>query len=561
MTIFRTARQSLTATLAGWMLLFSGQIFASPGEVSNVHVVPAPLLLEYGSGRFGVEQGLNIFVKDKSGPAFTAAELLREKIATSTGLDVEIKHSIPSKAIPNSIQLLATDTDDSLGDEGYTINVTSRGIIARAPKAAGLLYAAETIRQLFPAELESKAQVPGLKLSIPALTIIDKPRFKWRGCMLDCSRHFMEKEFIFHYLQVLAYYKINVFHWHLTDDQGWRLEIRKYPRLTEFGAWRKGENGAPFEDGKTYGGFYTQEDVRDVIAFARKLNIRVIPEIEMPGHSSAAIASYPYLSCNEDMTEVRTEWGIEKTILCAGKESVFEFEENVLAEVAELFPDEYVHIGGDEALKDKWKQCPRCQARIKEEGLKDEQELQSYFVKRIEKILNKHGKKMIGWDEIYQGGLSSTAVVQYWNHDDYFRGAIANGNHVVTSPTKFAYFDYPESENTDKPKWMRVTPLSKVYSFDPIIEGVEPWQEHLVLGGEAPLWTEHAPQERVEFQILPRLAAFSEVLWSRRGPKDYEDFLNRLDANYLRLDVMGIKYNPFEKENRGKPETAVTPAP
>ena len=515
----------------------------------SVSVIPQPLLLEYTDGEFVVEPDLKIFVKDKSPVAQAAAQLLSDKISATTGHAVKIEHSEPKKEVRNAIQLLTSSTDAALGDEGYTVSVTTNGIIARAPKPAGLLYAAETIRQLFPPELELKSRTGTSPLSIPALTIIDKPRFSWRGCMLDCSRHFMEKDFIFHYLDILAYYKMNVFHWHLTDDQGWRLEIKKYPRLTEFGAWRQ-------EDGKRYGGFYTQEDAKEVIAYAKKLNIRVVPEIEMPGHSSAAIASYPYLSCFENVKEVPSQWGIERTIMCAGKESVFEFEENVLAEVAALFPDDYVHIGGDEAPKNNWKECPKCQERIKSEGLKDENELQSYFIKRIEKVLAKHGKKMIGWDEIYEGGLSPTAIVQYWNHDQYFRGAIENGNRVITSPTKFAYFDYPEFPDPEKPKWMRILPVSTVYSFDPIIEGVQPWQEHLVLGGEAPLWTERAPQPRVEHQLLPRLTAFSEVLWSRRGPKDYSDFLKRLDANYLRLDAMGIKYNPHEKENRGKEQPA-----
>ncbi|MEO8377573.1 MAG: beta-N-acetylhexosaminidase [Candidatus Sumerlaeota bacterium] len=555
MTI-RTIAKQITSLMAAaaFVILFSAA--SADEQAHGVAVIPQPLMLEYGNGEFAVEPGLKIYAPDKSPIVQAAAKLLAEKIADTTGSQVLIKGASPKRPFRNSIQLLLTGTDPALADEGYTISVTTDCIIARAAEPAGLLYAAETIRQLFPAGLESKSRVQNIELKIPALTIIDKPRFSWRSTMLDCSRNFMSKEFIFHYLDILAYYKMNVFHWHLTDDQGWRIEIKKYPRLTEFGAWRgEGENRT--------GGFYTQEDVKEIVAYAKKLNIRVVPEIEMPGHSTAAIASYPYLSCTGEQIPVRTTSGIEKTIMCAGKESTFEFEENVLAEVAAIFPDQYVHIGGDEAPKDRWKECPLCQARIKSEGLKDEKELQSYFIKRIEKILAKHGKKMIGWDEIYEGGLSPTAVLQYWNHDDNFRGAIANGNYVITSPTRFTYLDYPEIYNPETPKFMKILPVSKVYSFDPIIEGVEPWQEHLVLGGDAPLWTERVPEAKVEYKLLPRLAAFSEVLWSRRGPRDYNEFLKRLDANYSRLDAMGIQYSTFEKDTRGQEAepAAATPMP
>jgi hexosaminidase len=346
----------------------------------------------------------------------------------------------------------------------------------------------------------------------------------------------MSKEFIKRYIDLLAYHKMNVFHWHLTEDQGWRIEIKKYPKLTQIGAWRG-------PDDERYGGLYTQDDVREIVAYARSHYVTIVPEIELPGHCTAALAAYPELSCTGGPFEVSRRWGIHKEIYCAGNDETFAFLEGVLSEVIELFPSEYVHIGGDEVPKDRWKGCPKCQARIKAEGLAGEDELQSYFIRRIEKYLNSRGRRLIGWDEILEGGLAPHATVQSWRGMDGAIAAARAGHDVIVSPTSHCYLNFPQEPDPSAPEWMGLIALEQIYSFEPTPPELTAEQARHVLGGEGNVWTEYAPQERVDYQAFPRLCALAEVLWSPKGQRDWDDFQERMTVHYRRLDALGVQYH------------------
>jgi len=384
-------------------------------------------------------------------------------------------------------------------------------------------------------------------LSLPQVHIVDKPRFRWRGVHLDSSRHFFPKEWVKRLIDLAAYYKLNTFHWHLTDDQGWRLEIKKYPRLTEVGAWRR----ETMEDGEPYGGFYTQEEVKEIVDYARRRFITIVPEVEMPGHCLAALAAYPELSCTGGPFKVGTEWGVMNDVFCAGSEETFAFLENVLAEVIELFPGEFIHIGGDEVPKLRWKNCLRCQARIKAEGLKDESELQSYFIKRIEAFLNSRGRRLIGWDEILEGGLAPRATVMSWRGVTGGIEAARSGHDVVMTPTSHCYFDYYQGR-VDEPKAIGgFLPVDKVYSYEPIPAGLKPEEAAHILGAQANLWTEYiATPEHAEYMLFPRLWALAEVVWSPKE-KNWADFENRLRAHYDRLALRGVNYRVPPPEGIG----------
>ena len=399
-------------------------------------------------GTFQLNSLTKIFYKQD---AKDIAEYLDEIIKPSTGFDLKLKEW-DGKVSDNSIIISISNSDNDFGKEGYTLVVSANNVMIEATELNGLFYGVQTLRQLLPAEIESKVKVRNVEWIIPCLVVLDKPEFSWRGLNLDCCRHFMSKEFIKRYIDLLAYHKFNVLHWHLTEDQAWRIEIKKYPELTNKGAWRK------YDDGTVYGGFYTQEDIKEVVEYAASRFITVVPEIEMPGHSTAAISSYPEISCTGGPFEVGTLWGIYYDVYCAGNEKTFQFLEDVISEVVELFPSKYIHIGGDEVPKRRWENCPKCQERIKSENLKDEHELQSYFIKRIEKFINSKGKQIIGWDEILEGGLAPEATVQSWRGVQGAIDAAKLGHDVIVSPTSHCYFDYP----------VDVTDMEKVYLFDPV---------------------------------------------------------------------------------------------
>lgn len=482
---------------------------------AQINVIPKPQKVELLYGNFILTPETKIF--------FTS-ETKEIKDCFNSYLKSEFGFELDSTELPHkykSVQLLVDPVaGTNLNPEGYYLLIDEQGIVIRANKTNGLFYGIQTLKQLIQTDKKTR------EIKIPSVEIYDYPKFKWRGLNLDCCRHFMSKDFIKRYIDLLAFQKMNVLHWHLTEDQGWRIEIKKYPELTKIGAFRK------YDDGTVYGGFYTQEDIREIVNYAESRFVTIVPEIEMPGHSTAAIATYPELSCTGGPFEVGTLWGIYKDIYCAGNEKTFEFIKDVLSEVIELFPSKYIHIGGDEAPKDRWQNCSKCQQRIKDEGLADEHELQSYFIKRIESFLNSKGREIIGWDEILEGGLAPGATVQSWRGT---KGAIdaAKMNHnVIVSPTSHCYFDYP-IETTDVPK---------VYSFNPIPDELTEEEAKHVLGSEGNMWTEYAPQHLVDYRLFPRLTALAEILWTYPIKRNYDEFAYRLQKFYDQLDNMDVNY-------------------
>ena len=498
------------------LLLFATAMFGCGDTLPTlvhsapVNIIPQPVSVERLAGNVTVDEDFIIY---QSGAAREAFDLQRW-LSENRGLDLEITQELADR------KHIILKTSDELGEgESYSLVAQNDAIVIEAESSRGLIHGIQTLKQLFSTD-------PVHGNVIPEVFIEDEPRFQHRGMLLDCCRHFMDKDFVKRYIDLLAYHKMNVLHWHLTEDQGWRIEIKKYPQLTEVGAWRYGDDGTP------YGGFYTQDDIREIVKYAEDQHITVIPEIELPGHSSAAISAYPWLSCTQEQIPVETEWGVFKDIYCAGNDSTLTFLKDVLTEVMELFPSEYIHIGGDEAPKYRWENCGKCQNRIKTMGLHDEHELQSWFIEDVGKFLEENGRKLIGWDEILEGGLPQGAAVQSWRG---FQGGIdaANAGHeVVMSPTSHCYFDYG-LESTD---------MEEVYNFDPIPEGLDEDKQHFVIGGECNMWTEHAPQETIDSKVFPRILALSEVLWSYPAERDYAEFQGRVNHHLVRLDAMGVEH-------------------
>jgi len=512
----------------------------------EVCIVPKPVQVSPSDGTFELTPSTRILISEDTR---ATGHYLKDLLQASTGYPLTVTDT-PNVDIPrDSILLTTSNAEPSLGNEGYDLTIVPGTVVVHAPRPAGIFYAIQTFRQLLPAEIESRKRVAGIPWRVPAVTVKDQPRFPWRGMMLDVGRHIFPMTFIKRFIDLMAMHKMNVFHWHLTEDQGWRIEIRKYPRLTETGAWRDA-SPLPGEmetlDGKRYGGFYTQEQIREIVAYAANQFITILPEIEMPGHTVAALASYPELGCTGGPYAVRTSWGIAEDVFCAGNEQTFAFLEDVLGELLDLFPGEFIHIGGDECPKEHWKYCPKCQTFIQEHGLKDEQQLQSYFVQRIERFLNAQGRRMIGWDEILEGGLAPNATVMSWRGMEGGLKAIQAGHDVVMSPTSHCYLDYPQSLEPDKkvPGWMNYTPLEKAYEFEPVPTGFSPEQAAHVLGVQANLWTEFVPSEqRAEYMAYPRASALAEVMWSAPDSRDFQDFSWRLKKGLLpHLEALGVNF-------------------
>jgi hexosaminidase len=468
-----------------------------------------------------------------------AADLLQESIGA--GLQVA---SDPAGAAPGgAIALLLSPEVEAT--EGYRLRVTSGSIVIDASTHAGLFYGLQTLRQLLP---DDGASATAGTWEVPVVTIEDEPRFSYRGMHLDVGRHFFPVSFIKRYIDLLAMYKMNTFHWHLTEDQGWRIEIKKYPRLTEVGSRRAEtileKNFDPYiGDGIPYGGYYTQDEIREVLAYARTRYVTVIPEIELPGHSTAALAAYPELACTDGPFEVSTRWGVQEDIYCP-KEETFAFLEDVLREVMELFPSRYIHIGGDEAPKRRWEESEVAQAVIRREGLADEHELQSYFIKRIETFLLAHDRRLIGWDEILEGGLAPQATVMSWRGMAGGIEAARQGHDVIMTPTSHAYFDYYQGARAYEPLAIGgFTPLEKVYEFEPVPEELTPQEAQHVLGAQGNVWTEYIKTtDYVEYMAVPRMLALAEVVWSPKDARDWQRFAAALPARLSRLDAMGVNY-------------------
>lgn len=543
----------LITTIISTLILSCSNPYKDKVNTSDDYqVIPQPKSLKIANGRFLVDDKTTIsYVGDLQKEASYLAELL----STISGEKASLISD--KKKTKGNVLLELNDSIDA--PEEYRLTITYDKIHLAGKSAKGVFYGIQTLSQLL--SNDSPANKPDSTLTIPAVNITDEPRFEYRGMMLDVCRHFFPVDFVKKYIDILALHKMNTFHWHLTDDQGWRIEIKQYPRLTEIGAYRNGTITGHYpgdgNDQERYGGFYTQDDIKDIVAYAADRHITVIPEIELPGHSSAAIAAYPYLSCfPEEPTKIPNDmmsikgrkiqksgtpkivqetWGVMDDVYCAGKETTFEFLENVLTEVIALFPSEYIHIGGDECPKGNWERCPSCQKRIKELGLEDEHELQSYFVHRIEKFLNSKGKNIIGWDEITEGGLSPTATVMYWRGwlKDEPKKVAKQGNDIIMTPTGYSYFDAYQVDKEDQDK----EPLAiggfisvpKVYSFEPISENITAPRQKQFLGAQANLWTEYiATEDHAEYMVLPRMAALSEVIWSPKESKDWTDFQKRL---------------------------------
>lgn len=520
----------------------------SPDSVRNTkadyQIVPLPRQIMNLSqdAFFELNKSTKIVYQENNEESYRLASFLAAYIKECIDIDLQLTAKTEET---NAIQL-HIDTTLSKNKEYYKLLVTTDNISIKAADANGIFYGIQTLRKSLPLSKSSK-------VSFPVVEIEDYPRFLHRGVSLDVSRHFYSTEFIKKYIDVLALFNMNVFHWHLTDDQGWRIEIKKYPNLTKIGSQRSEtavDRHSEEYDGKPYGGFYTQEEIKEVVEYARQRYINIIPEIDIPRHTLAVLASYPELGCTGGPYQVGRGWGIFEDVLCAGNDSVFTFLDDVFTEVAELFPAKYIHIGGDECLKNRWMNCPKCQERIKALGLTAKkaapvgEQLQSYFIHRVEEMINKKGKSIIGWDEILEGGIAPNATIMSWRGTDGGIYAANKGHDVIMTPESHLYLDYYQSPDVDNEPYTFgwLTDLEKVYSFDPIPAELEKDQQKHILGGQVNVWTEYMPTgKNVEYMLLPRMAALAEVLWSYPQEKDYNSFVARMYRQSLLLDKLGYE--------------------
>ncbi len=507
----------------------------------RISIIPKPVSVRSHKGDFQITQETTIVHEDSQldFPAQYASTLWQQYLG--------YPFAVGKESSDNTIVLeINEEFDSTIGDEGYRLNINQNQVVLSANTYGGILYGIQTINQLLSTNPDG---------NLPCLSMEDYPRFGHRGMHLDVSRHFMPIELIYKLMDYLAMHKMNIFHWHLVDDQGWRLEIKKYPKLTEIGAWRVDMEDLdwdarptrkPQKGDKLYGGFYTQDEVRAVVTYAAERNITIVPEIEMPAHVMSALSAYPEYSCNGIDLGVPSGgvWPITQ-IYCAGNDETFQFLEDVLSEVMELFPSPYIHIGGDEADKSEWAKCPKCQKRIADEELKDVDELQSYFIKRIEKFLNSHNRTIIGWDEILEGGLAPHAVVMSWRGEEGGIEAARHGNRAIMTPGDYCYFNFYQGDPAVEPRAMGgYTSLKKVYGYDPIPAGLTDEQEKLIMGAQGNHWAEFIlTPEHVEYMAFPRLAALSEVLWSPKKHRDWGNFSKRMEDQYKRYDKLGINYS------------------
>jgi hexosaminidase len=551
----------LVAALFSVCLLLAMSLpLAAQQAAEGIALIPEPVSLQRGTGTFVLSSATSIQLpgKPEKDPArLKIAQYLRDEIRPATGLDLKISREASSAGI----QLLLNNKPDAqLGAEGYQLEVSPEKVLIRANHTSGLFYGVQSLLQLLPKEIESKALISHVKWEIPAVSVIDYPRFAWRGAMLDVSRHFFNKEEVKDFIDQIARYKFNRFHWHLTDDNGWRIEIKSLPRLTEVGAWRVERHGQfgsrrDPEAGEpaTYGGFYTQEDIREVVQYAKERYIEILPEIDVPGHSMAALAAYPELSVSRDPhimvnpgTKFATWHGNHQftmhidNILNPTDEKVYQFLDKVFGEVATLFPFDYIHMGGDEAYHGYWERDTDVQAFMKKNKIKDSKELQSYFVKRVNKIIRSKGKKMIGWDEIMDGGLAQGAAVMSWRGTKGGIEASKLKAPVVMSPAPMAYLDLYQGDPSSEPPTYSMARLRDSYSWDPLADGVD---STYVLGGQGNIWTEHIPNTaQIQYMAYPRAFALAELYWSPRHKKDWNRFVPKVEQHFARFDQAGMNY-------------------
>ena len=537
------------------IVFFSVLVFLScSGPVETVHIIPQPVKLDYTGGIYRMDGPVEIHYAAYN-PGLEGVAAYLSAFLQRAGIEHIVEGFSEDQAPIRGI-VLRTDYETD-NPEAYRLYIGRRGIQITGGSPQGVFYGIQSLRQMLPPGIENP-ELAGthLPLTLPRLMIEDYPAFPYRGMHLDVARHFFPVSFIKKYIDLMALHKMNNFHWHLTEDQGWRVEIKKYPLLTEVGAWREetlvGHGGRPpfVYDGVPYGGFYTQDEIREVLAYAAERYVNVIPEIEMPGHATAALAAYPHLGCTGGPYEVITRWGVFPDVFCAGNDAVFYFLEDVLTEVAELFPSRFIHIGGDECPKTRWSECPKCQARIEAEGLADEYELQSWFIRRIEEFLLTLDRNIIGWDEILEGGLAPNATVMSWRGTEGGIAAARLGQNAIMTPVSHCYFDYYQADPETQPLAIGgFTDLEKVYGYNPVPEELSEEEARFILGAQGNVWTEYIKTpEHVEYMAFPRAIALAEVVWSPASARNYGDFLNRLKKHVQRLDALHVNYYPGNLE-------------
>lgn len=514
---------------------------SAAADAAKIAIVPQPQEMKAGTGSFEVKSATAIVVDKDSPDATNVGKQLAERLRTGTGMELKVSTADGSAKPTNAIRITTAGADASLGAEGYRLTVTPDGVTIAGGGGPGMFYGMQTLLQLLPPQVFGSAKADAsVAWTVPAVEIKDQPRFQWRGLLLDVSRHFVNKQEIENFLDLMAQHKLNTFHWHLTDDNGWRAEIKKYPKLTEIAAWRDGidfgldpKAGTAYNKDGKYGGFYTQDEMREIVAYAKARYITIVPEIEMPGHCWSAISVYPELGCI----------GVKSNAYCPGNDEAFTFVENVLTEIMDIFPSKLIHIGGDEVEKGNWTKCEKCQARIKKENLKDVNELQSYFIKRVEKFLNEKGRTLIGWDEILEGGLAPNATVMSWRSVEGGITAANAGHDVVMTPVTHCYLDYYQAK-TGEPKAIGgFVPLQKTYSFEPVAANIAPDKAKHVLGAAGNLWSEFFPNyAHVQYMGYPRACAIAEVTWTDPKLKNWDDFKSRMETQFQRLKAQGVNY-------------------
>lgn len=510
-------------------------------------IIPVPVSMTPGKGYFRITAKSSLLVSTDDKSVKDIALLLNNHLKEFyhfSNLSVESGQIAKKGSI-----ILKLDKECGIKPEGYKLSITKESIEICSADPNGLFYGVQTLFQMMPPEKKALS-----KIKIKSVEIEDYPRFSWRGLHLDVCRHFMPKEFIFKYLDYMAIHKLNTFHFHLTDDQGWRIEIKKYPLLTEIGSVRSetlvgrySKENAVY-DGTPHSGYYTQEDIREIVKYAADRYITVVPEIEMPGHALAALSAYPELGCTGGPYKSATKWGVFDDVMCAGKESTFNFLEGVIDEVISLFPSTFIHVGGDECPKVRWHDCPLCQQRMKEESLADEHQLQSYFVQRMERYINSKGRKVIGWDEILEGGLAPNAAVMSWRGEEGGISAAGQQHYVVMTPGSHCYLDHYQGDKETEPLAIGgFTPLEKIYGYEPVPAALSAENARFVMGAQGNVWTEYmASPAHVEYMVYPRAAALSEVLWSPKESRDYPSFMKRMKFMVKRYKSIGLNYCPNE---------------
>ncbi len=510
----------------------------------DLSIIPQPETVKLTSGNFTIRNNTKVYYNNKE--LLKVTNYMNDKISSALGFNLK-----KMDGSGKGINLIILDEKDKyLGNEGYKLKIAPKNINVVANEANGIFYGVQTLLQMLPPQIKSKTLQENIQWNIPCAEIKDKPRFVWRGLMLDVSRHFFTKEEVKEYIDQLAEYKMNVFHWHLTDDQGWRIEIKSLPKLTEKGAWRAERVGdwwqrEPQQEGEatTYGGFYTHDDIKEVVEYAKERFVEIVPEIDVPGHSLSTIAAYPEISCAHKVKDINVGnkfYTIDENSICVGNEQTFEYLDKIFTEIAALFPSEYIHVGGDECYKGFWEKCPKCQKRMQDENLQNTKELQSYFIKRMEKMLLSKNKKLIGWDEILEGGLAPNATVMSWRGMKNGIKAAKMGHKVIMTPTTHCYLDLYQGEPSVEPSTYNMCRLSNSYNFEPVPDSINP---ELILGGQGNLWSEAVPNFwHAQYMTWPRGWALAEVFWSSKEDKNWTNFTKRVETHFERADFGKINY-------------------